>query len=213
MLNMTQFLKKFRLRFHIWLLSNCFQFVKFYLLCLSGYADKLSRGKSQFEERFLRLSSDGVLSWYRNDNDDSEPRGSIQLRGERCDIDTSNSRIVIIFVEPKPYQFRFYSTREAQLWLAAFQWHYGRRKLRKAAVPLRNKVKWEHLFFFLEKKKTLVANSKSVLKQLAYRLTFLRRYNAVFISTFLFRFQCYLLIKILVHKPFGTGKIQKFLAV
>ena len=94
-----------------------------------------------FEERFMRLSSDGVLSWYKNDSDDSERRGSIQLRGERCLIDNSNSRIIHVHVEPRGYQFRFHSSREAQLWLAAFQWHYGRRPLRKAAVPLRNKVK------------------------------------------------------------------------
>ena len=108
---------------------------------ISGFCDKLSRGKNVFEERFVRLRSDGVLSWYKNESEDIEPRGSIQLRGERCFIDSNNTKIVHVDIEAREYQFRFNSSREAELWLAAFQWHYGRKPLRKAAVSLRNKVK------------------------------------------------------------------------
>ena len=94
-----------------------------------------------FELRFLRLSSDGVLSWFRTDSEDSERRGSIQVRGQVCELDKLNANQVNIQVTQRTYQFHFSSSREAQLWLAALQWHYGRKSLKKAAVPLRNKAR------------------------------------------------------------------------
>jgi len=106
-----------------------------------GYCEKLCRGKKEFKPRFLRLYSEGILSWYRSENEDAEPCGSIQVRGEESWIDNANPKIIHIQVEPKGYQFRFLTSREAELWLAALQWHYGRKALRRAAVPIRNKAK------------------------------------------------------------------------
>ena len=93
------------------------------------------------EERFLRLSSEGVLSWFRSHNEDSERRGSIQVRGHTCGVDTSDPTKINVQVLPRTYQFQFPTAREAQLWLAALQWHYGRKSLRKAQVRLRNQAK------------------------------------------------------------------------
>ena len=97
--------------------------------------------KEVFKERFLRLCSDGVLSWFSTDAEEEEPRGSIQIRGVICVIDSANPQIIHVHTEPRGYQFRFATIREAQLWLAAFQWHFGRKLLRRSSVPLRNKVK------------------------------------------------------------------------
>jgi len=108
----------------------------------TGYCHKLINRKKVFEERFLRLSTEGVLSWYRSDDEESDRRrGSIQVRGHTCGTDSSDPTKINVQVMPRTYQFQFPTVREAQLWLAALQWHYGRKSLRKAQVPLRNKAK------------------------------------------------------------------------
>lgn len=101
----------------------------------------MSKGKEVFQERFLRLCSDGILSWYSSEVEEEEPRGSIQIRGVICVIDSIVPQIVHVHAEPRGYQFRFDTIRDAQLWQAAFQWHFGRKLLRRASVSLRNKAK------------------------------------------------------------------------
>ncbi|XP_076818545.1 uncharacterized protein LOC143464577 isoform X2 [Clavelina lepadiformis] len=46
-----------------------------------GFCKKLSGGKDNvWEERYVRLAADGILSWHKND--EGEARGAIQVRGE-----------------------------------------------------------------------------------------------------------------------------------
>ncbi|CAK8672536.1 unnamed protein product [Clavelina lepadiformis] len=108
---------------------------------MEGYCDKMSRGKKVWEERFVRLNANGVVSWYRSDHEDSELKGAVQVRGEPCSLDAVNPTIIHIKVDAKGYQFRFDSPREAALWLAAFSWHVKRKPLRKSSIPIRNNSK------------------------------------------------------------------------
>uniref|UniRef100_H2YJR1 PH domain-containing protein n=1 Tax=Ciona savignyi TaxID=51511 RepID=H2YJR1_CIOSA len=108
---------------------------------MEGFAQKQTGGKNVYEERFLRLYSDGVLAWYGSDNENSDRHGAIQVRGENCVIDSANLKCVRINVKTRDYQFRFFDEREASLWHAAFQWHSARKPLKKASIPIRNKAR------------------------------------------------------------------------
>nr|XP_002131479.1 uncharacterized protein LOC100187308 isoform X1 [Ciona intestinalis]XP_026690642.1 uncharacterized protein LOC100187308 isoform X1 [Ciona intestinalis] len=108
---------------------------------MEGYATKQTGGKNVYEERYLRLTSDGVLAWYGSDSETSDRHGAIQIRGETCVIDSANSNCVRINVKTRDYQFRFADAREANLWQAAFLWHSARRPLKKASIPIRNKAR------------------------------------------------------------------------
>ena len=107
-----------------------------------GYCEKLSGTKKIFELRYLKLSGDGVLKWYKKDEPKS--KGAIQLRGEKADVTGTGGNKNIVFVEtsqPRTYQFKFVDAEEAKFWLTSFQFYTMKPKLTYTKAKIRNSYK------------------------------------------------------------------------
>nr|CAB3263065.1 uncharacterized protein LOC100187308 [Phallusia mammillata] len=110
---------------------------------MEGYGEKYSKGSKKFEERFLRLGSDGILSWYQSDAEGSDRLKGLQVRGETFKQAPANPEILVVqlLLKGKEYKFRFCDSRTASLWLAAFRWHSHRKPYRRPHVSILNKAK------------------------------------------------------------------------
>ncbi|CAK8672532.1 uncharacterized protein LOC143464577 isoform X3 [Clavelina lepadiformis] len=103
-----------------------------------GFCKKLSGGKDNvWEERYVRLAADGILSWHKND--EGEARGAIQVRGEGVSIVKDNPCILIVATKDRKYKFEFIDKPEAMLWFGAITWHSHRTPLSNPTVNIRNK--------------------------------------------------------------------------
>ncbi|XP_076820844.1 uncharacterized protein LOC143466113 [Clavelina lepadiformis] len=106
-----------------------------------GFTKKLSGGKAIREDRYIRLNAEGILSWYKSDTD-SEPRGSIQVRGERVSLDVNEIRTIYIETKERCYLFEFIDLYETNLWFAVLDWHSHRSPIKgplAASIRIRNK--------------------------------------------------------------------------
>ena len=106
---------------------------KFYL----GYCKKLSGGKNILEDRYLKLSIDGIISWYKKE-DDNEPRGSLMVRGERLSVDHDDPRVIFIHTSDRRFHFQFLDEENGKMWCTVLQWHIDRIPQKYTRVVVRN---------------------------------------------------------------------------
>ena len=97
----------------------------------------MSGTKHIFEERLLKLTGDGLLSWYKKN--DNKRRGAIEIRGTNVGIVDGNKSIVFVETkEPRTYQFKFAEAREAKVWLISFQNYAKKPSLKYTKINIRN---------------------------------------------------------------------------
>lgn len=101
---------------------------------MQGFCQKVSNNQG-YKPRFLRLRTDGVLSWYA-DEDFVNRRGSIQLRGVKSFLEQNKPQIVVARVGKKNYRFSFRNEVEANAWLKSFLWYEPHRQI--SNTKLRN---------------------------------------------------------------------------
>lgn len=117
-----------------------------WIVCLyTGYCQKLSNRKKILEERFLKLTTEGILSWYKGE-EDSDPRGSIQIRGESISSDSDDPNTVFVNTKNRRFHFQFISQTEAKKWSSVMEWHSQRSKPEHSTMVVRN---WSKLNWFL----------------------------------------------------------------
>ncbi|XP_076820843.1 uncharacterized protein LOC143466112 isoform X2 [Clavelina lepadiformis] len=91
-----------------------------------GFCQKKETSKKHattFEERYLRLSGRGILSWFKSEKD-SVAQGSILIRGGQ--VIFANHDIQIITHEGH-YQLQFLKENEVNSWYNVLFWHSQRR--------------------------------------------------------------------------------------
>jgi len=99
----------------------------------------LSGGRNVLQKRYIRLHSDGLLSWYKN-SEDADSRGSIQVRGEELSINPVDKRELWVETKNRTYSFVFSDPCEAEEWLTVGQWHAQRKPLKMTEASIRNKA-------------------------------------------------------------------------
>lgn len=92
-----------------------------------GFCQKLSGGHGRFEDRMLRISSEGILEWLKPG--ESTVKGAIQVRGEGVNMDYQETNKVLIITKSRIYEFKFFSKEEADHWYQILSWHSTRPKL------------------------------------------------------------------------------------
>jgi len=92
-----------------------------------GFCRKLSGGKGDFEDRMLRITSEGVLEWLKPGNSSSQ--GAIQMRGLGIDIDSQLKNKLLISSKSRIFEFNFFNNEEADYWYQILSWHSTRPRL------------------------------------------------------------------------------------
>ena len=105
----------------------------------AGFCEKLSYEKNIFEERYLKVTGDGILSWYKSSNL-TKIRGAIQIRGvSAVRVSDGNKSIVLVDTqEPRTYQFKFQDAEQACFWLTSLQHYVDKEKLQFTRITTRN---------------------------------------------------------------------------
>ena len=100
---------------------------------------KLSYRKRCLEERYVKLTPEGILSWYKNE-DDSDPKGSIQICGEPISVDQDDSTTLFIHTKERRFHFQFMDSDLTKMWADILEWHSKRQPRRNTSVVVRNKI-------------------------------------------------------------------------
>jgi len=95
---------------------------------IPGFCKKLSGGKNILEDRYLKLTADGIISWFEKE-DDTRSKGSIQVRGEQVNLDADDRRTLYVHTKGRRYHFAFVDEHESNLWLTSMSWHTCRQPL------------------------------------------------------------------------------------
>ena len=74
------------------------------------------------EERLLRLTSAGVLEWYKVDSVETA-RGALQMHGLDVSTDFTRGDTILITTVDRIYVFTFQNTNEALMWLKTLRWY------------------------------------------------------------------------------------------
>jgi len=105
-----------------------------------GYCKKLSGGRSILQDRYLKLSTNGILSWYKGE-DDAESQGAIMIRGQRLTLDQDDPRVVFIHIAERRYHFQFLDEENAKLWTTALQGQLNLTPQSHRKLKVRNPIK------------------------------------------------------------------------
>ena len=77
-------------------------------LIYTGYCKKLSGRKNVLKDCYLKLSTNGILSWFKGE-DDSEPRRSLVVQGEKLSLDQDDPKTaVFIHISQRRFHFQFF---------------------------------------------------------------------------------------------------------
>jgi len=104
----------------------------------SGYCTKQSGRKKVMEERYLRLTQDGLLSWYKSESDEADCRGTIQVGGEGVSTNPDRKEEIWVKTKDRTYIFSFIDAYEASQWFRAIAWHTYRKPIDKPGPHVRN---------------------------------------------------------------------------
>ena len=109
-------------------------------LLFLGHCKKLSSRKNILEDRYIKLTTDGILSWYKGE-DDSDARGSIQIRGEKISQDKDDLKVVFVHTKDRRYHFQLLDERDSNMWLSVLDWHTQFTPKGNTSVLVRNAPK------------------------------------------------------------------------
>ena len=98
---------------------------------MSGSSEK------RFQERYMKLTGDGILSWYKEEGDNKR-RGAIQVRGETVGLTQDETNIVVIHTKTRKYYLKYLDDVEAAHWLCGLQFHAQRPRLLYTKISIRN---------------------------------------------------------------------------
>ena len=98
---------------------------------------KMSGGKNILEERYLKLTADGVVSWFEKE-DDTKSKGSIQIQGKPVNLDVDDSKVLYIHTKGRKYHFVFLDEHESNTWLKSLLWHASKARPEYSSTLVRN---------------------------------------------------------------------------